>query len=225
MPIISIIIPVYNEASVIDFTLKRLLSTLAPFAYEIIVVDGGSTDNTLSIVKKYPVKAFSSKEKSRAAQMNYGARYATGKRLLFLHSDTQLPKEFFTLICKIETMHWGFFRIKLDGRHRLFRLIETMINIRSTLTSVATGDQCMVISKTLFEQLDGFKNIPLMEDIEISKRLRKRYKPIVFKQYAITSSRRWEENGILKTILLMWKLRFYYFIGIPSEKLAKKYYA
>ena len=159
--------------------------------------------------------------------MNAGAEQAEGDVYLFLHSDTLVPEHIDQLIEQQLTgtqRNWGRFNISLSGRHPLFRLIETMMNLRSCITGVATGDQGIFIRSDAFKQLKGYQEIPLMEDIDISKRLlQSQGRPACIKTRLITSSRRWEQNGIIKTILLMWRLRLAYFLGAHPNSLAKYY--
>ncbi len=220
---ISIIIPVLNEIRQIDTCLKSL-QYLRSLGHEIVVVDGGSTDNTLEIVKPLADKVISS-EKGRGRQMNAGASVAKGDFLLFLHADTRIPENFidvFNLPEKEEC--WGCFRVRLSGKQVFFRLIETCMNLRSRFTCIATGDQALFITRSLFTKSGGFKNIDLMEDIELCKRLKKIAKPVYINAAVITSSRRWEKNGIIKTVLQMWCLRFLYYLGYSPARLAKLYY-
>lgn len=196
---------------------------------EVIVVDGGSDDATVELAKKYTNNVIVSPVKGRASQMNYGASIAIGKTLLFLHSDTFLPdpalptESIFPFLDKENI--WGFYPVKLNGTHVLFRVIATMMNMRSRLTSVATGDQCLFVERNFFVRQGGFCDIPLMEDVDICKRLRKKARPLIAKIPIVTSSRRWEEKGIVKTILLMWYLRALYFLGVPPKNLVKRYYS
>jgi rSAM/selenodomain-associated transferase 2 len=221
---ISIIIPVLNEAESIGVLLQQLTTAFSR-QVEFIVVDGGSNDHTLAIVSQYKVRVIETK-RGRAKQMNVGAAVASGEILLFLHGDTRFSEvidEFELKQAILSGCQWGFFKVKLSGQHWIYRVIEVLINLRSRLSSIATGDQCIFVVRDLFEKLKGFKDIPLMEDIELSSRLKRQSKPHLIKQAVITSSRRWETNGIIATILLMWRLRFLYFIGVSPEKLAKSY--
>lgn len=220
---VSIIIPVFNEANIIEKQLCYVQSLFDP-SCEIIVVDGGSTDGTMALAINITSTVIQSKEKGRAAQMNAGAAIAKGRILLFLHSDTQLPQSAEQSLTSLTENQWGFFPIRLSGKPTMLRLIEKMINWRSRLSSIGTGDQSLFIGRKLFWDNEGYADIPLMEDIDICKRLKKQSNPIVLLESVITSSRRWEEKGIWSTILLMWRLRFLYFIGVPAQALVKKYY-
>ncbi|MFT7387447.1 MAG: rSAM/selenodomain-associated transferase 2 [Candidatus Endobugula sp.] len=234
---LSIIIPVLNEARTVVKCLEKLqaMADFYPhYNIEIIVVDGGSVDNTLALAKPLADQVISA-QKGRAKQMNSGAKNAAGNYLLFLHSDTDLPfssdistsknrVSTFPFIHCDEKVQWGFYPISLSGKHVFFRVIETMINYRSRITSVATGDQCLFVERALFFKEAGYSNLPLMEDVELTKRLRKKYKPYIASSCAITDSRRWERRGIIKTVLLMWYLRGLYFLGVSPLSLVKKYY-
>jgi len=220
---ISIIIPVLNE----EISLSRLaehLQFIRQQGHEIIIVDGGSVDNTLSIAYSLTDTVIISKP-GRALQMNSGAAVASGDVLLFLHADTFLPDDSVQIISDLSLSenYWGRFDVRLSSGKFVFRLIERLMNFRSCLTSIVTGDQAMFVEKNLFDRVGGFAEIALMEDIEISQRLKKIVKPICIKQKVITSSRRWESNGVVATVLLMWKLRLYYFFGASPEKLKQLY--
>ncbi|MGH1486195.1 MAG: TIGR04283 family arsenosugar biosynthesis glycosyltransferase [Cellvibrionaceae bacterium] len=221
---ISIIIPVLNEAAGIEIQLKKLRELISDEC-EIIVVDGSSHDKTVALAKPLSDKVIVSDKKGRAIQMNIGAAAASGNTLLFLHSDTILPDNFFDFIYPLKEKYWGFFRVKLSGQQWQFRIIETMMNIRSKLTSIATGDQCLFVQRQFFTGIKGFDDLPLMEDIAFCKRIRKYSSPLIVNNVVVTSSRRWEKHGILKTILLMWRLRLEYFLGVSPERLVKRYYS
>ena len=222
MKSLSIIIPVLNEASLIPSCLEKL-RTLVDNKAEIIIVDGGSDDDSVSLARAYADKVVES-TKGRAIQMNAGAAVAKGQCLLFLHIDTQLPPSVIQHSELIGEQCWGFYCLRLSSRYWAFRIIERLINFRSSLTSVATGDQCIMVGKELFKNIGGYRLIPLMEDVDISKRLRAIKKPIVIKDKVLTSSRRWEQYGIAKTILLMWRLRWAFFRGVDPATFAKRYY-
>ncbi|MGK0500022.1 MAG: rSAM/selenodomain-associated transferase 2 [Oceanicoccus sp.] len=221
---LSIIIPVINEAD----RLAKLLSDLRqrlPYSVEILVADGGSSDNSLAEANRLADKAVLC-SRGRALQMNAAAEHAAGEWLLFLHADTQLPNEMAALLEQLSTRScdWGFFRVRLSGRQALLRLVERGMNLRSRLTHVATGDQCLFVRRSVFEQLAGFPELPLMEDVAMSKRLRAVSKPFIYATPVITSSRRWQQNGVIKTVLLMWLLRLAYFLGCQPRYLARLYY-
>lgn len=210
-----------------EINLSRLscqLQSIRLLGHEVIIVDGGSVDNTLAIAYEITDMVVISKA-GRALQMNSGADIASGGVLLFLHADTLLPDNALQIIVDSmqEKFFWGRFDVRLSSNKYVYRLIERLMNLRSCLTSIATGDQAIFIEKNLFERVAGFAEIALMEDVEISKRLKKISKPVCIKQKVTTSSRRWETNGVAVTILLMWKLRLYYFIGVSPDRLKQLY--
>ncbi len=220
---LSVIIPTLNESVGIESCLKKLQG-LRQQGHELIVVDGGSDDNTISLAYPLCDRVIQSK-KSRAVQMNSGVAVASGECYLFLHADTSLPNgtvDSFIAINNVEK-RWGRFDIKLSGNHYLFRVIENFMNVRSRLTGVATGDQGVFIGSELFHKIKGFPEIAIMEDIAISKILLKHSKPICLKENVTSSSRRWEKNGIIKTILKMWMMRLLYFFNYDTNKLEKIY--
>jgi len=219
---ISIIIPVLNEEYSIEGLLQQLQG-IRQQGHEIIVVDGGSVDKTVSISKPLSDQVIVSGS-GRAIQMNEGASRSSNEILWFLHADTLIPEHAIKHIHQaLDSNSWGRFNVHLSGSNMLFRVIETMMNLRSCLTGIATGDQGIFIDKILFNKVGGFSNIPLMEDIEISKNLNKISRPACVKEKLTTSSRRWEKNGILSTVFLMWKLRFLFWLGISANKLAIQY--
>ncbi len=219
---ISIIVPVLNE----EKKLPDFLSHLQIFreqGHELIIVDGGSNDNSLMLAQRSADNVIVSR-KGRAIQMNSGASVAQGEVLLFLHSDTFLPETALNSITNIvQTSFWGRFDVRLSSNKFIFRIIETFINIRSRLTSINTGDQAMFIESQLFNVVDGFPEIALMEDIAMSKKLKKIVSPTCLKQKVMTSSRRWENRGVVATIFLMWKLRLYYYFGVSPDRLNQLY--
>lgn len=219
---ISIIIPTYNEeVGIITFLTK--LQALRPEC-ELIVVDGGSEDDTVSLVEPLVDDVVRS-DKGRGLQMNVGAAMASAPILLFLHADTYLPKD------AVEHIHqamnkgfqWGRFDIKLSGKSVILSLVAWMMNKRSCWTGIATGDQALFVEKELFEKLGGYADIALMEDIELSSKLRKHHKPYCIKNKVISSARRWLSFGVVKTILLMWWLRLRYFLGTDPTDLEQLY--
>ncbi len=220
---ISIIIPVLNE----EKTLAGLLQQLQPCraqGHEVIVVDGGSEDNTVAVAATMADKVLSSTP-GRARQMNRGAAQARHDILWFMHADTVLPAHADKLVQQgLAVASWGRFDICLSGSHSLFRLIEFMINMRSAVTGIATGDQGIFVKRSVFDSVGGYADIPLMEDIVLSRNLRRVSRPVRITAKLVTSSRRWEKKGILKTVLLMWWLRLLFWLGVRPEKLVKMYY-
>jgi len=218
----SIIIPTLNE----EKTIESCLSALQPLRNncEIIIVDGGSIDNTRVIARSLADKVVSS-DKGRARQMNNGARYASGNVLIFLHADTSLPENALQLIQQKlnSSRKWGRFDIQLSGNHFMLKVIAQMMNWRSRLTGIATGDQVIFVTRQAFEKAGQYPEINLMEDIAICKTLKKISPPICLKAKVISSGRRWERYGIYKTILLMWNIRLRYFFGADPQTLAFLY--
>ena len=222
MKSITIVVPAFNEADNIVATLLPL-QHLRQQGHQIIVADGGSDDATIELAKPLADIVINT-AKGRARQMNSAAQQAHGDVLLFLHADTLLPDHASQLIqASLQTKQWGRFDVRLSGRQPLLRLVEWMMNWRSRLSGIASGDQAIFVKRELFNSMGGYANIPLMEDIELSKRLRQHSRPACIKTKLTTSSRRWEQNGILKTILLMWRLRLAYFLGTKPEQLARLY--
>jgi len=225
---LSIIVPVLNEAS----ALADFLSSLQPLrqaGHQLIVVDGGSTDESFAIAEPLCNVTLSATP-GRALQMNAGAKHASGDWLLFLHADTWLPEissgwlQHIQIAQNNKTAVWGRFNVALSGQHGLFRVIESCINVRSKVTGIATGDQALFVHREVFEQEAGFASIPLMEDIELCKRLRRITAPLCINEPVRTSSRRWEQSGIVRTIVLMWELRLRYFLGASPAELVARYY-
>lgn len=212
--------PVLNEAEYIVERLEHLKNSQSG-DYEVIVVDGGSSDNSVELARQHAGSVIAS-PRGRALQMNAGAEYSNADVLLFLHADTVLPTNAINLLSNLEKP-WGWFNVRLSGQHLMFRIIERMMNVRSQLTSVATGDQALFVSRHLFNKVGGFPKIALMEDIALSKILRSYAAPLCLQQQVITSSRRWQQRGIIKTVTLMWWLRLLYFCGVPPSRLEKMY--
>jgi rSAM/selenodomain-associated transferase 2 len=221
---LSIVMPVLNEAGLIEKALNDLRPLQAQGA-EIVVVDGGSTDGTPERAAERNCRVLRS-ARGRAVQMNTGAHSASSPYLLFLHVDTRLPPDALpTLIEAFATgTVWGRFDVRLTGRQPLLRMVETLMNWRSRLTGIATGDQAIFVRRDLFQQAGGFPEIPLMEDIALSKILNGQAHPTCLRRKVIVSSRRWDTHGIVRTILLMWWLRLRYFLGADPSELARLYY-
>ena len=222
---ISIIIPVLNEATLIADTLLSLQSLRAS-GHELIVSDGGSTDASVTLSRPLADRVMKS-PRGRSQQMNHGAKLANGEILLFLHADTFLPNGADRMI--LQGMDggkkiWGRFDVKLAGQHPLLRMVELLMNLRSRFFGIATGDQGIFVQRELFERVGGFPEIDLMEDIALSKILKKHGRPLCLWQRVLTSSRRWEAKGILRTILLMWFLRLTFFYKVNPRRLIKLYY-
>lgn len=226
-PYLCLIIPVFDEKVVIDAALHRLRA-LTSLVDEIILVDGGSTDGTADAVREYSDITLLTSESGRAVQMQTGAQYAlsSGKptHLLFAHIDTQLAPSHIQSLPNTSPSAWGCFDVALDGKAFAFRVIERLINARSRITGISTGDQCLWLSVELFNAVKGFELIPLMEDIAITQQLKKLQRPLRFKPAVITSSRRWQQKGIVSTVWLMWCLRFDYWRGVSPEQLSARYY-
>lgn len=220
---LSIIIPVINE----EVSLLKITSHLQSIrnqGHEVIIVDGGSVDNTLAVAYEVTDSVIVSTP-GRALQMNNGAAIASGDMFLFLHADTFLPDNIIQIILDLSQQKnvWGRFDVRLSSNKIIYRIIEWFINFRSCFTSIATGDQAIFIDRKLFESIGGFPEIALMEDIAISRQLKKLASPVCVKQRVTTSSRRWETKGVITTVLMMWKLRLYYFFGVSPDKLNQLY--
>jgi rSAM/selenodomain-associated transferase 2 len=221
---LSIIIPTLNEASALFETLQQL-QTFRIWGHEVIVADGGSCDGTVDIALPLADKVIQT-ARGRARQMNAGAATAQGEILLFLHADTWLPTCADRVICNAldrGTSHWGRFNIRLSGRQPLLCIVGHLMNLRSRLTGIATGDQAIFVGRAAFEKVGGFADIRLMEDIVLSKELRRLSWPACIRANAVTSSRRWEQQGITRTIIRMWSLRLRFFLGADPAQLAEDY--
>jgi rSAM/selenodomain-associated transferase 2 len=222
-PQLSIIVPVLNEA----LGMPKMLARLQPCRHEsceIIVVDGGSNDNTVQLASGLADQIATSPS-GRGSQMNSGAALARGQVLLFLHADTQLPPSAPALIRQaIERgSSWGRFDVRIEGTVSCLGLVAFMMNWRSRLSGIATGDQAIFVTREAFERIGGFPDIPLMEDIVLSSQLRALSPPACLSEKVITSGRRWEKHGVLRTILLMWQLRLRFFLGANPHDLAREY--
>lgn len=220
---ISIIIPVLNEEKTIAKTL-RSLEQLAP--HESIVVDGGSGDRTVKISRQFAVRVFCS-ERGRARQMNCGARRASGDVLLFLHADTRLPPSAFVdIAAAFADPHClgGRFDVEIDGRHWMCKIIGALISYRSRATRIGSGDQAIFVRRQIFEQIGGYPDVPLMEDIAFCRALKALGRVACLRSRVVTSGRRWEVDGVWRTILKMWTLKLLYLAGVSPARL-KRYYA
>ncbi len=220
---LSVIIPVLNEAETIAQTLQYLQ---AP-AVEIILVDGGSSDPTVAIAKERGAKFILSPEPGRAIQMNTGAQYASADTLLFLHADTQLPQNYPQLVqetlVKPKTVA-GAFLLKINGQNPLLRLIEKGVNARSRFLQMPYGDQGIFLKKETFEKVGGFPLLPIMEDFQLIRTLKKQGKIRLAAASVLTSARRWERLGVIQTTLINQIIIIGYFLGIPPSQL-KQWYA
>ena len=221
-PSLSIILPTLNEA-------PHLAATLAAArddgVKEIIVVDGGSTDTTREVAAAHADLVISA-ARGRSVQMNAGAARATGDILLFLHADTLLPAGFAAAVqaaCTAADVVGGRFDVALEPSSPLLWLTETLINLRSRLSRLATGDQAIFVRRDAFVRLGGYAAIPLMEDLELSRRLKRAGRIACLRTRVTTSSRRWCRDGVVRTILLMWTIRLLYFAGVSPERLARLY--
>lgn len=224
MNMLSIVVPVLNEADGIVATL-RALEPLRARGAELIVVDGGSRDATVARAQGLADRVIDS-PRGRAAQMNAGAAAARGTRLLFLHADTRLPEHADALVAAAlgdEPLAWGRFDVTINGRSRLFPVIATLMNARSRLGGIATGDQAMFMTRAAFAAGGGFPDQPLMEDVEMSVRLKRLRAPACLRERVVTSGRRWEQRGVWRTIVLMWCLRLLYALGVDADRLARWY--
>jgi rSAM/selenodomain-associated transferase 2 len=222
---LSIIVPVLNEAAGIASTLTALEAMRARGA-EVIVADGGSTDASVALASAL-ADAVVCAPRGRALQMNAAAAAARGDILLFLHADTVLPSGADALVLHaLESgKHvWGRFDVAIAGRSPMFAVIAFMMNWRSRLTGIATGDQAIFVRRDAFFAAGGFPAQPLMEDIELSRRLKRQSAPSCLKQRVVTSGRRWETGGVWRTIFLMWRLRLRYWRGTGADTLAKEYF-
>lgn len=221
---ISIIVPMLNEAPI----LPGLLSHLSQFVRqgaEVLLVDGGSDDTSLQLARAAGFAALGA-PRGRASQMNAGAMHATGDVLLFLHADTRLPATALQDIrhALARSRHvWGRFDVTIQGQSPWFPLIARLMNLRSRITGIATGDQGIFVTREAFFQVGCYPNQPLMEDIELSMHLKRLSPPACLRAAVTTSGRRWETRGVWRTILLMWTLRLRYFLGANPEALAKAY--
>jgi rSAM/selenodomain-associated transferase 2 len=221
---LSIIVPVLDEGERIARTLDALADMRA-LGTEVIVVDGGSRDATIQRARLRADQVISA-PRGRALQMNAGAQKAKGDVLLFLHADTRLPRDAdHVVLTGLERSGraWGRFDVRLEGRHPLFPVIGWLMSMRSRVTGIATGDQAIFVRRAAFEAASGFAPIPLMEDVALSRRLKRVSGPLCLRDRVITSGRRWEKHGVMRTIVLMWRLRLAYLFGADPKRLAQQY--
>jgi len=221
---LSIIVPVLNEQDGIVAVLESL-SALRARSTEVIVVDGGSRDRTVALARPLCDQLIVA-PRGRAAQMNAGAAAARGDVLLFLHADTSLPADADRLVLDglaASGRPWGRFDVRITGHHPLLPVIAALMNLRSRLTGIATGDQAIFVDRGAFAAIGGFPDIALMEDIVLSRRLKRLGRPLCLTARALTSGRRWEKHGVVRTILTMWSLRLAFFLGAKPDKLAASY--
>jgi rSAM/selenodomain-associated transferase 2 len=221
---LAIIVPALDEAD----DIVAALTALQPFrdrGAEVIVVDGGSRDATAALARPRADQVITA-PRGRATQMNAGARATSAELLLFLHSDCTLPSQADDLVrdgLGHGPWHWGRFDVRVAGRHPLLRVVSATMNWRSQLTGIATGDQAIFMTRNAFTSVGGFPDLPLMEDIAMSKLLRRLSRPLCLAAPVAVSPRRWEQHGIVRTILLMWRLRLAYFLGAAPATLARRY--
>ena len=222
-PILSIIIPVLNEAKIIRSILSRLQNDAG---IEIIVVDGGSQDNTFELAKAEGVQVLLSPQKGRAQQMNAGAAIATGDILLFLHGDTQLPPDYLNLVKDTLAQPKaiaGAFELAIDGDGKSLRWVEIMVKLRSRWFSLPYGDQGIFLHRNVFQAMGGFADLPIMEDFELIQRLKKQGRIAIAPAAVLTSSRRWQKVGVFKTTLINQLIILGYYLGIPPKQLRRLY--
>lgn len=221
---LSIIVPMLNEAEGLPDMLMQLTSYSAR-ACEVVLVDGGSTDGSDALAREAGFTVHNA-QRGRARQMNAGAAFASGDIFLFLHADTHLPDRADSLLLEAlrnNKAGWGRFDVQIAGASPWLPVIAAMMNLRSRLSGIATGDQAIFVQRELFERAGGFPDQPLMEDVELSTRLNHISAPICLRARVTTSGRRWESRGVLRTVLLMWRLRLAYYLGVSAEHLVRSY--
>jgi len=219
---LTVVVPTLNESQGIVGCLDAL-APLRARGHEVIVVDGGSEDGTAVLAEGRADRVLAA-PRGRAGQMNAGARAARGEALVFLHADTRLPPDADRLVLEaLAARGWGRFDVAIDGRGALLKLVGAMMNLRSRLTRIATGDQALFVRRGLFESLGGYAPIALMEDIELARRLRRSGPPACLRERVLTSARRWQGRGVLRTVVLMWRLRLAYALGADPARLADRY--
>jgi len=219
---LAIIVPVFTEGQALRESLQKFMDLGAD---ELVFVDGGSIDDSLAVLSQANVLCLTS-ELGRAVQMNAGANVSTSDIVVFIHADTVISKSDLlamkTALSQLDVVG-GRFDVRLSGTPSAFRLIEWMINQRSRISKISTGDQCQFVRRDVFEAMGGFAAMPLLEDVDFFKRLKKLGRIACLRNKVITSSRRWEQHGVLSTVWLMWKIRLLYWLGVSPEKLAQMY--
>ena len=225
-PVLSIVIPALNEAAGLEATLQAL-QPLRLRGVELVLADGGSSDSTPTLAQPW-VDAVVDAPRGRALQMNAGAARARASVLLFLHADTRLPPLADVLVLQAVQRSdkgacWGRFDVRIEGRAWMLRVVAALMNLRSRASGIATGDQAIFITRGAFERVGGFPEQALMEDIEISRRLKRLGRPACLRARVSTSGRRWEQRGVWRTIVLMWRLRWRYWRGESPARLAEAY--
>lgn len=221
---LSIIVPTLDEAAGIAATLAAL-QPLRARGHEVVVVDGGSRDATVECATPLADRVIAA-PRGRANQMNAGAALTRGEVLLFLHADTRLPPDADALVLNglaRGAYAWGRFDVRIDGRHALLGVVARTMNLRSRLSGIATGDQAIFVRREAFTAVGGFPALALMEDVALSKLLKRRSAPLCLRERVTTSGRRWESRGVVRTIVLMWWLRLRYFCGAAPERLLRSY--
>ena len=220
----SVIIPVFNEASLINQTIEHVYSTSSGFDIEVIVVDGDVHGNTVRAITNMQVIQMTS-DRGRGRQMNKGASAAGGEILLFLHADTELPANAFESISSLldaEEYVGGAFDLGIQSGRLIYRVIEKLVAVRTRLTKVPYGDQAIFVKKAYFEKMRGFPEIPIMEDVAFMRRLKRAgYKIGIIPQKVQTSPRRWEREGVLFCTMRNWTLISLYLVGVKPEKLGR----
>lgn len=222
-PALCIVVPVLDEAASLPARLKAL-DAFRRRGARVVVVDGGSEDDTLAIAREHADLALLA-PRGRASQMNAGAAACPADVLLFLHADTVLPDNADALVQRatLGPFAWGRFDVRIDSPRAALRMVSAMMNLRSRWTGIATGDQALFVRHDLFRQIGGFPDLPLMEDIAMSRALKRHGPPACLKDRVTTSARRWERHGVWRTIVLMWRLRAAYFLGADPRQLAIRY--
>lgn len=222
---ISIVIPTYNESAIIGSTLRRL-NEIITSQDEIIVVDGSSEDKTREIAREFPNVILTTSRRGRASQMNAGAKIAKGEYLLFLHADVLINEKCLSMlknrICGNE-IQWGWFAFTLNSPRFIYRVIEVGANLRNRFTGIPLGDHGIFVKKDMFHIVGGFPEIPIMEDLEFSRKMNIIANGIEISSPLKISVRRFEHSGIIRTLSRMWVLRILYYFGVSPERLTKYY--